>query len=130
MRQQTWSFECRSLCVHALLWLPPISWCAKYHHGHPRNRPSYGPFQSKLCTNFQVLIDESLHAEKPTSLSPWIVGLVVISGEDPETGCVVELAFQAGFAHIQNLRASAKVGAVPLARACLQNSNTFNWRWD
>ncbi len=42
-------------------------------------------------------------------------------GENPETGCVVELAFQAGFAHTQNLRAWAKVGAVPLTRACLQN---------
>ncbi len=68
------------------------------------------------------LIDERLHAEKPTSLLPWIVGLVVFGGEDPETGCVVESAFQAGFAHTQNLRAWAKVGAVPLTRACLQNS--------
>jgi hypothetical protein len=83
---------------------------------------SYGPFQSKLRTNLQVLIDERLHAEKPTSLSPWIVGLVVFGGEDPETGCVVESAFQAGFNHTQNLRAWAKVGAVPLTRACLQNS--------
>ena len=83
---------------------------------------SYGLFQLKLCTNLQVLIDECLHAEKPTSLSPWIVGLVVFGGEDPETGCVVESAFQEGFAHLQNLRAWAKVGAVPLTRACLQHS--------
>ena len=62
---------------------------------------SYGPFQSKLRMNLQVLIDERLHAEKPTSLSPWIVGLVVFGREDPKKGCVVESAFQAGFAHTQ-----------------------------
>ena len=82
---------------------------------------SYGPFQSKLRTNLEALIDERLHAEKATTLAPWIVGLVVFGGEDPETGCVVGSAFQEGFNIPQNLNAWAKVGAVPLTRACLQN---------
>jgi hypothetical protein len=69
-----------------------------------------------------VIIDECLHAKKPTSLSPWIIRLVVFGREDPETGCAHESVFQAGFCHMQNLRAWAKVGAVPLTRACLQNS--------
>jgi hypothetical protein len=82
---------------------------------------SYGPFQSKLRTNLQVLFDECLHAEKVTTLAPWIVGLVVFGGEDPEMGCVVGLAFQEGFSITQNLNAWARVGAVPLTRACLQD---------
>ncbi len=32
-----------------------------------------------------MLIGERLHVEKPMSLSPWIIGLVVFGGEDPET---------------------------------------------
>ncbi len=83
---------------------------------------SYGLFQLKLCANLQVLIDKCLHAKKLKSLSLWIVGLIVFGGEDPKTGCVVNLAFQAGFAHMQNRRAWTKVGAVPLTMACLQNS--------
>ena len=34
---------------------------------------SDGPFQSKLHTNLEVIIDERLHTEKPTSLSLWII---------------------------------------------------------
>ena len=82
---------------------------------------SYGPFQSKLRTNLKRLIDERLHTKKATTLAPWIVGLVVFGGEDPETGCVVGSAFQEGFSIPQNLNAWAKVGVVPLTRACLQN---------
>jgi hypothetical protein len=82
---------------------------------------SYGPFQSKLRTNLETLIGKRLHAKKATTLAPWIVGLVVFGGEDPETGCVMGSAFQEGFNIPQNLNAWAKVLAVPLTRACLQN---------
>jgi len=74
---------------------------------------SYGPFQSALRTNLQLLIDERIRKEKPTSLSPWIVGLVVFGGCDPETELIVRSAFQEGFNHAQNIRAWEKVGAVP-----------------
>jgi hypothetical protein len=66
---------------------------------------SYGPFQSKLRSNLEIIVDERLHAEKLTSLAPWIVGLFVFGGEDPETKCVVGSAFQEGFSHAQNLNA-------------------------
>ena len=82
---------------------------------------SYGPFQSKLRSNLEVIINERLHAEKPTTLAPWIVGLFVFGGEDPKTKCVVGSVFQEGFSHEQNLNAWAKVGSVPLTRACLQH---------
>ena len=58
---------------------------------------------------------------KPKSLLPWIVGLVVFSGEDPETGLIVGSAFQRGFSHEQNVKAWEKVGAVPLSRRCLSS---------
>ncbi len=82
---------------------------------------SYGPFQSAVRTNLQLIIDERIAAEKSTSLSPWIVGLVIFSGEDPETGLIVGSAFQRGFSHAHNIKAWEKVGAVPLSRKCLQS---------
>jgi len=57
---------------------------------------SYGPFQSAFRTNLQLLIDEDIRKKKPTSLSPWIVGLVVFGGCDPETELIVISAFQEG----------------------------------
>jgi hypothetical protein len=67
------------------------------------------------------LIDEHIRKEKPTSLSPWIVGLVVFGGCNPETELIVRSAFQEGFSHMQNIRAWEKVGAVPLSRKCLES---------
>ena len=82
---------------------------------------SYGPFQSAVRTNLQLIIDERIAADKPKSLSPWIVGLNVFGGEDPETGLIVGSAFQRGFSHEQNVKAWEKVGAVPLSRRCLSS---------
>ena len=80
---------------------------------------SYGPFQSAVRTNLQLIIDERIRINAPRSLSPWIVGLVIFGGEDPETGLIVGSAFQRGFSHALNIKAWEKVGAVPLSRACL-----------
>ena len=52
---------------------------------------------------------------------PWIVGLVVFGGEDPETGLIVGSAFQRGFSCALNIKAWEKVGAVPLSRKCLSS---------
>ena len=82
---------------------------------------SYGPFQSAVRTNLQLIIDERIRTDAPTSLSPWIVGLVVFGGEDPETGLIVGLAFQRGFSRALNIKAWEKVGAVPLSRKCLSS---------
>jgi hypothetical protein len=82
---------------------------------------SYGPFQSALQTNLQLLIDKRIRKEKPTSFSSWIVGLVVFGGCNPETELIVRSAFQEGFSHTQNIRAWEKVGAVPLSRKCLKS---------
>ncbi len=86
---------------------------------------SYGPFQSRLQTNLQLVIEERIHAEKSTNLAPWIVGLMVFGGTDPETGLIVGSAFQDGFNKTQNLHGWAKGGAVPLTRTCLQNTKVW-----
>ena len=82
---------------------------------------SYGPFQTAVLTNLQVIIDERIDANKTTTLSPWIIGLVVFGGEDPETGLIVGSAFDKGFSKVNNIKAWEKVGAVPLSRKCLQS---------
>jgi hypothetical protein len=65
---------------------------------------SYGPFQDAVCSRtFKV---GRTHR---------------ICCEDPETGLIVESAFQRGFSHVHNINVWAKVGAVPLSRSCLQN---------
>ena len=66
---------------------------------------SYGLFQSKLRSNLEVIINECLHMEKPTTLAPWIVGLFVFGGKNSEIKCVVGSAFHEGFSHEQNLNA-------------------------
>jgi hypothetical protein len=80
---------------------------------------SYGPFQTAIRINLQVIIDKRLRINATRSLSPWIIGLVVFGGEDPQTGLIVASAFQKGFDHAHNISAWEKVGAVPLSRKCL-----------
>jgi hypothetical protein len=82
---------------------------------------SYGPFQSAVRSNLQLVIDERIFANKSTFLLSWIVGLVIFGGEDPETGLIIGSAFQRGFSHAHNIKAWEKVGAVPLSRKCLQS---------
>lgn len=73
---------------------------------------SYGPFQSAVHTNLQLINDERIAADRPKSLSPWIVGLVVFGGKELEKGLIVGSAFQLGFSHEQNIKAWENVGAV------------------
>jgi hypothetical protein len=71
---------------------------------------SYGPFQTAVRTNLQVIIDERITANKTTTLSPWIIGLVVFGGEDPETGLIVGSAFDKGFSKVNNIKAWGRDG--------------------
>ncbi len=82
---------------------------------------SYGLFQSAVRISLELVIEERIHAEKPMNLLLWIVGLVVFGDKDPETGLIVESAFQKGFSHAQNIHVWVKVGAMPLSRNCLQS---------
>jgi len=78
---------------------------------------SYGPFQTAIQTNPQLIIDERLRINATRSLSPWIIRLVVFGGDDTQTGLIVELTFQKGFDYTHNINAWGKVGAVPLSRS-------------
>ena len=82
---------------------------------------SFGPFQSAIRSNLQLLIDEQICKDAPRALSLWIVGLVVFSGCDPETGLIVASAFEKGFSKAQNICAWEQVGDVSLSRKCLQS---------
>ena len=84
---------------------------------------SYGPFQTAIQTNLQLIINERLRIDATRSLLPWIVGLVVFGGEDPQTGLIVESAFQKGFNHAHNISEWENVGAVPLSWKCLTSPN-------
>jgi hypothetical protein len=65
---------------------PTLLTCLRYHcfilyPGVPNTTAvtqetdqSYGPFQTAVRTNLQLLIDERIAANKPRTLSPWIVG--------------------------------------------------------
>ena len=60
--------------------------------------------------------------KKKTALNPWLVGLVVFGGVDPETVVLVwKNAFQEGFLKVQCLKACDKIGAAPMTRACLSD---------
>jgi len=82
---------------------------------------SFGPFQSAIRTNLQLLIDKRICKDVPRTLSPWVVGLGVFGGYDPETGLIVASAFEKGFSKAQNIHAWEQVGAVVLSRKCLQS---------
>ncbi len=82
---------------------------------------SYGPFQSAIHTSLKLIINERIAVDKPKTLLPWIVGLIVFGGEDLKTGLIVGSSFQHGFSHEHNIKAWEKEGAVPLSWRCLQS---------
>ena len=58
---------------------------------------------------------------KAASLQPWLVGLVIFGGVDPETKreVIVTDSFAYAFSMERNLDAWSKIGAAPLMMACL-----------
>ena len=59
---------------------------------------SYGPFKSKFAQNLKALSYARINGGFPTSLAPWMVGLLVFGGTDPVLQFVVsESAFEFGF---------------------------------
>ncbi len=82
---------------------------------------NYGPFKTKYGKNLDAVVDKRIKQGKTTYIPPWQVGLIVYGGVDPETGLVVESAFQAGFSRDSCQDAWDKVGAAPFTRECLQN---------
>jgi hypothetical protein len=83
---------------------------------------NYGPFKTTFRQILDDVVQERINQGKSTSLPPWIVGLVVFGGVDPETMKNVERnAFEEGFNKASCLDAWAKVGAAPVTRACMED---------
>ena len=62
--------------------------------------------------------------QKSTSLQPWLVGLCVFGGKDPESDLFIpdkDSAFEVGFSRKACRSAWHKVGAAPLTRKCLMD---------
>ncbi len=67
------------------------------------------------------MTQQQLDSSKPCNLQTWLIGLIVLGGKDPVSGCVVkERAFNNAFLKEKNLQAWEKIGAVPLQK-CLQS---------
>ena len=83
---------------------------------------NYGPFKNAFRSILEVIVQNRIEKGKSTSLSPWIVGLVVFGGVDPVTKINVERnAFEEGFNKDACLDAWAKIGAAPCTRKCLED---------
>ncbi len=83
---------------------------------------NYGPFKSRFRRNLGEIVDARIMQNKSVSIQPWLIGMIVFGGTDPETGFrVTECAFTHGFSKESCLKAWAKVGAAPLTRKCLSD---------
>ncbi len=83
---------------------------------------AYGPFKTAFRQNLTTLSADRLAAGKKVSFPPWLVGLFVFGGCDPETGIDGYIdAFNFAFSREKCLRAWELVGAVPPTRACLKD---------
>ena len=78
---------------------------------------NYGPFKTSFCQILDVVVQNRITANKSTSLTLWIVGLVVFGGTDPEwKKTVYRNAFENVFIEDSCLDALAKVGTAPCTR--------------
>ena len=81
---------------------------------------NYGTFKSIFRQNLVSITNDCIAHNKPVSFPPFIVGLFVFGGTDPETNCNdYKNAFEIAFSKTNNLCSWRKVGAAPLMRACL-----------
>ncbi len=83
----------------------------------------YGLFKTAFHQNLVTLSADRMAAGKKVLFPPWLVGLFVFSGCNPETGiqgCLDALNF--AFSCEKCLQAWELVGAMPLTCTCLKNS--------
>ena len=78
-----------------------------------------------LHNNLAQIVDAHLAQNKSVSLQLCLVRSFVFGGKDPISGFQLDTcAFTSGFLKESCLNAWAKVGAVPLTRQCLSNSQS------
>ena len=83
---------------------------------------SYGPFKTAFRANLSKICDDRLTHNKPIQFAPYLCGLFVFGGTDPETGLSdYRNAFEEAFSTERCVAVWEKVGAVPFTRACLQD---------
>ena len=84
---------------------------------------NYGPFKGQYSQNLDLVVKQRVLQDKMTSIPAWMVGLIVFGSIDPVTNYKFELlAYQAGFSREACRVAWSAVGAAPLTKACLNNS--------
>ena len=90
---------------------------------HQETDRNYGPFKTAFRIVLDSIVQERINQGKSTSINPWLVGLVCFGGLDEVTGKLVpKNAFQEAFCSCACLKAWAKIGAAPLTRACLSDT--------
>ena len=73
---------------------------------------NYGPMKTGFRINLKDVVDERIAKDVSVSLAPYLVGLILFGGTDPETNLVIEKnAFAESFDEESNLRAWFKIGA-------------------
>ena len=50
---------------------------------------NYGPFKTQICTNLDLVVRERLVKKVSLSMKPWLSGIMVFGGADPDTGYFV-----------------------------------------
>ena len=81
---------------------------------------SYGILRAHFQKNLELTTQHRLEANKPISINPSLIGLLVFCGKDPETKHTdYHNAFDIDFRKEKCLEAWAKVGAAPLTRSRL-----------
>ena len=84
---------------------------------------NYGPFKTAFQIILDSIVQERIKMDLQTVINPWLVGLVVSWQIDDETKKLdPKNAFQEAFLRNSCLKAWAKIGAAPLTRACLSNT--------
>eukprot|EP00804_Cyclotella_cryptica_P011512 CCRYP_017062-RA/>CCRYP_017062-RA protein AED:0.20 eAED:0.24 QI:0/0/0/1/0/0/3/0/320 len=85
---------------------------------------NYSPFKTQfLIKNLKRVSDTRIMGDLPTSLPPYLIGLIVLGGVDPVSKVVVsDSAFELAFFKEKNYEVWKKVGAAPLT-PCLKSHN-------
>ena len=84
---------------------------------------NYGLFKTQLCNNLELVSRRRIANKISLSMQPWIAGLMIFGGVDPDTEYFVKTsAFEVEFSRAHCKNAWAKIGAAPLTMACLKDT--------
>ena len=59
---------------------------------------NYGPFKTAFRDVLNLYVQERIDQDLPTTIQPWLVGMVIFGGTDPDSKVTIEKsAFELGF---------------------------------